>query len=246
MPIVPCFDPSTGASGGPQGGGGTPTGWVVIGDLSPLTFSDPAGVLTSYAFVGGFHEFDLTTQSPTADYALNSGGGFTGPRWSGPLVDADGLPVLAGDKFVMLVELSDLDPGLSRQCAAAWRLAKVPASTTTAAIQPNAIWGGATAVGTPNGGVAVLNFASTASVASATLVSGNLQFAGTPQRLMVGGSVEISSPTTTGVAQRLGGTAFAGAAGDPLQLFVCVSSLGAVATTAGLLRMKARYQIVRF
>ena len=247
MPIVPAFDPSTGASGGPQdGGGGSGDAWVVIGDLTPLTFSDPAGVLTSYAFNAGDHEFDMTTQLATADYALNSGGGFTGPRWSGPLVDADGQAVLAGDKFVMLIELSDLDPGASRQWAAAFGIAKIPASTTTATIQPNAIWGGATAVGTPNGGVAVLNFASTASIASATLVSGNLQFAGTPQRLMVGGSVEISSPTTTGVAQRQGGTAFAGAAGDPLQLFVCITSLGAVATTAGLLKMKARYQIVRF
>jgi hypothetical protein len=63
---------------------------------------------------------------------------------------------------------------------------------------------------------------------------------------MVGGTVEISSPTTTGVASRTGGTAFAGAAGDPLQFFVAVTSLGAVATTAGLLKMKARYQIVRF
>ena len=106
--------------------------------------------------------------------------------------------------------------------------------------------GGSTAVSTPNGGVDVLNFAATASVASATLVSGSLQFAGTPQRLMVGGSVEISSPTTTGVAQRLGGTAFAGTDADPLQLFICVTSLGAVATTAGLLRMKARLNIVRF
>jgi hypothetical protein len=245
MPIVPCFDPTTGASGGPQGGG-TPTGWVTVGDLAPLTFSDPASLLTSYSFSAGDHEFDMTTQSATADFALNSTGNFTGPRWSAPLVDAAGQPVLAGEKFVMLVELSDLDPGLSRQWAAAFGVAKIPTSTSTATIQPNVIWGGSTGAGTPNGGVDVLNFASTASVASATLVSGNLQFVGAPQRIMVGGSVEISSPTTTGVAQRLGGTGFAGVAGDPLQFFVCVTSLGAVATTAGLLKMKARYQIVRF
>lgn len=249
MPIVPAFDPASGASGGPQGGGGTPTGWVTIGDLTPRTFADPAGVMTSYAFNAGFHEFDMTTQGATADYALNSGPNFSGPRWAGPLVDGVGQPVLAGDKFVMMVELSDLDPGLSRQWAAAWGVAKVPFPPSPYAVattQPNVIWGGSTAVGTPNGGVDVLQFAATASVASATLVSGNLQFAGTPQRLMVGGSVEISSPTTTGVAQRLGGTGFAGSDGDPLQFFVCVSSLGAVATTAGLLKMKARYQIVRF
>lgn len=247
MPIVQVFDPYTGAANG--GGGGTPaptSGWVIIGDLTPRTFSDPAGVLTSYAFNAGFHEFDMTTQLANADLALNSTANFTGPRWSGPLQDSAGQPVLAGDKFVLMVELSDLDPGLSRQWAAAFGVAKVPTSTATATIQPNVIWGGSTGTGTPNGGVDILQFAATASVASATLVSGNLQFAGSPQRIMVGGSVELSSATTTGVAQRLGGTAFAGADGDPLQFFVCVTSLGAVATTAGLLKMKARYQVVRF
>jgi len=188
----------------------------------------------------------MTTQLANANFALNSAANFTGPRWSGPLVDGLGQPVLAGDKFLMMVQLTDLDPGASRQWAAAWGVAKVPASTITSTIQPNVIWGGSTSVGTPNGGVDILNFASTASIASATIVSGNLQFAGAPQRLMVGGSVEISSPTTSGVAQRLGGTAFAGTAGDPLQFFVAVTSLGAVATTAGLLKMKARYQIVRY
>ena len=231
---------------GDGGGAPVPTGWTNIGDISGLTFSDPASLLTSYAFNAGDHEFTMTTQLANGDYALNSGGNFTGPRWSGPLVDGTGAPVLAGDKFLMMVQLTDLDPGASRQWAAAWGVAKVPASTITATIQPNVIWGGSTSVGTPNGGVDILNFASTASVASATIVSGNLQFAGAPQRLMVGGSVEISSPTTTGVASRTGGTAFAGTAGDPLQFFVAVTSLGAVATTAGLLKMKARYQIVRY
>ena len=229
-----------------SGGAAPAPTWINIGDLTPLTFSDPAAVLTSYAFNAGDHEFTMTTQLANANFALNSTANFTGPRWSGPLVDGLGQPVLAGDKFLMMVQLTDLDPGASRQWAAAWGVAKVPASTITSAIQPNVIWGGSTGVGTPNGGVGILNFASTASVGSATIVSGNLQFAGSPQRLMVGGSVEISSPTTTGVAQRTGGTAFAGAAGDPLQLFVAVTSLGAVATTAGLLKMKARYQIVRF
>jgi hypothetical protein len=246
MPVARVFDPYTGGAIGGGGGTPVPTGFVNVGDLTPLTFSDPASLLTSYAFNAGDHEFTMTTQLANGDYALNSGGNFTGPRWSGPLVDGTGAPVLAGDKFLMMVQLTDLDPGASRQWAAAWGVAKVPASTLTAAIQPNVIWGGSTGVGTPNGGVGILNFASTASIASATLVSGNLQFAGSPQRLMVGGSVEISSPTTTGVASRTGGTAFAGAAGDPLQFFVAVTSLGAVATTAGLLKMKARYQIVRF
>ena len=229
-------------------GGSPASSWVTVGDLSTLPFSDPAGVLSSYAFTGD-HEFALTTQPATADLALNAGPNFTGPRWGGPLLDALGAPVLAGDKFVMMVELMDLDPGASRQWAAAWGVAKVPfgaSPTPVSVIQPAVIWGGSTGVGTPNGGVCVLQFVQTASVVSATIVSGNLQFAGAPQRIMVGGSVDISSATTTGVAQRTGGTAFSGADGDPLEFFVALTSLGAVATTAGVLKMKARYQIVRF
>jgi len=245
MPIVPCFDPTTGASGGPQGG--TPTGWVTVGDLAPLTFSDPAGVLTSYAFVGGFHEFDMTTQLANADFALNSGGNFTGPRWSAPLVDAAGQPVLAGDKFIMAVELSDLDPGLSRQWAAAFGVAKIPTSTVTATIAPRCISGGSTGVGTPNGGAFNLNLAATSSLASGVLVSGSQHFLGSPGRLCIGGSVGIQSASAGAANQRLDAvTGWAGTDGDPLQFFVCVTSLGAVASTAGLLRMKARYQIVRF
>jgi hypothetical protein len=164
MPVARVFDPYTGGAIGGGGGTPVPTGFVNVGDLTPLTFSDPASLLTSYAFNAGDHEFTMTTQLANGDYALNSGGNFTGPRWSGPLVDGTGAPVLAGDKFLMMVQLTDLDPGASRQWAAAWGVAKVPASTITAAIQPNVIWGGSTGVGTPNGGVGILNFASTASL----------------------------------------------------------------------------------
>jgi hypothetical protein len=141
---------------GDGGGAPVPTGWTNIGDISGLTFSDPASLLTSYAFNAGDHEFTMTTQLANGDFALNAGANFTGPRWSGPLVDGTGAPVLAGDKFLMMVQLTDLDPGASRQWAAAWGVAKVPASTITAAIQPNVIWGGSTSVGTPNGGVVFL------------------------------------------------------------------------------------------
>lgn len=229
-------------------GGGPASSWINIGDLSTRSFSDPAGVLTSYAFTGD-HEFAMTSQLANADLALNAGGNFTGPRWAGPLIDALGAPVLAGDKFVMMVQLMDLNPGASRQWAAAWGVAKVPfgpTPTPTNTIQPAVIWGGSTGTGTPNGGVCTFNVGFTASVASATLVSGSLQFSGSPQRIIIGGSVDISSATTTGANQRLAGTAFSGADGDPLQFFVCLTSLGAVATTAGTLKMKARYNIVRY
>jgi len=229
-------------------GGGPASTWINVGDLSTLSFSDPAGVLSSYAFTGD-HEFAMTTQPINGDLALNAGPNFTGPRWAGPLVDALGAPVLAGDKFVMMVQLTDLDPGASRQWAAAWGVAKVPfgpTPTPTGTIQPAVIWGGSTSVGTPNGGVCIFNVGFTTSILSATLVSGSLQFSGSPQRMIVGGSVEISSATTTGANQRLGGSTFSGANGDPLQFFVCLTSLGAVATTAGTLKMKARYNIVRY
>jgi hypothetical protein len=58
---------------GDGGGAPVPTGWTNIGDISGLTFSDPASLLTSYAFNAGDHEFTMTTQLANGDYALNSG-----------------------------------------------------------------------------------------------------------------------------------------------------------------------------
>lgn len=221
-------------------------GWIDVGDLTPLTFSDPASVLTSYAFNAGKHEFNMTTQLATADFALNAGANFTGPRWSAPLIDGLGQPVLAGDKFLMMIQLTDLDAGLSRQWAAAWGVAKIPTSTVTNTIAPRLISGGATGVGTPNGGAFNLSLGATASLAGGVTVSGNQQFEGTPGRICVGGSVAIQGAASSAVNQRLDGvTGWAGTDADPLQFFVSVTSLGAVATTAGLLKMKARYQIVR-
>jgi hypothetical protein len=128
MPIAYAF---------PQGGGGgaplpAPT-FQPLGDLNGggFTFSDPNSLVSSYSFAAGVHSFGLVTVNPAVgNYALNSAPNFTGPRWTQPLVDGTGAPVLAGDKFLMMVQLTDLDPGASRQWAAAWGVAKVPASTS--------------------------------------------------------------------------------------------------------------------
>ena len=218
---------------------------VVIGDLTPLTFSDPAAVLTSYAFVVDEHQFNMTTQLATSDYALNSGGNFTGPRWSQALVDSAGVPVLAGDRFTMIISISDLDVGLSKAWCVAWGVAKIPASTVTNTIAPAFIWAGSTGVATPNGGIGFNNFATTSSLASATKVNGCMLFGGIPGRSIAGGTFIIQSAASTANNNRLGTSTWAGSDIDPLQIFVAVSSLGAVATTAGLIKMKASYTIIR-
>jgi hypothetical protein len=218
---------------------------VIIGDLTPFTFSDPAGVMTSYAFASDTHEFNMTTQLANANFALNSGTDFTGPRWSKPLVDSAGVAVLAGDRFTMIINISDLDVGASRVWCAAWGVAKIPAVTPTITIAPGFIWAGSIAAGTPNGGIGFNNLATTSTLASATKVAGQILFGGSPGRDIVGGEFVIQSGASTSKNQRFGITNWAGTDADPLQLFIAVSSLGAAATTAGILKMKCSYTIVR-
>jgi hypothetical protein len=69
MPVVPCFDPTTGASGGPSGGGGTPSlsdvAFTVV-DLTDgsWTLFDPDNAVQSVAFAGGSGATRPTTGQP--------------------------------------------------------------------------------------------------------------------------------------------------------------------------------------
>lgn len=107
MPIVPCFDPATGASGGPQsGGGGTPGGIRLLGDLSSATFTDSQAMLTGYSFdaVSGVHSFGCASiPTPNLDMVSSSGNNFSGPKWILPLTYDDGSPVSWDDAFTMTV-----------------------------------------------------------------------------------------------------------------------------------------------
>ena len=102
MPIIPCFDPTTGASGGPAAGGGTPvtppaatTEAVAAGGSPSATtfgaFTDPGSVISSY---------QATLTSTVGTTALAGGSGLGPYTYSG---FAD------GDSFV--VELDAKDAG---------------------------------------------------------------------------------------------------------------------------------------
>lgn len=109
MSIVPCFDPTTGASGGPaSGGGSTPTGGFAALDLSSgftslapdamsfkSTATDGAGVST--------FTFDALAVGD-AKYAF-SGTGASWPRLYKDLTDSTGTLTTA-DSFLMLVRLT--------------------------------------------------------------------------------------------------------------------------------------------
>ena len=111
MPIAPCFDPDTGASGGAAGGGGG-------ADLSALGFeqvnitdgswdqTDPGSLVQSTAYASGVNQvvFNALAAGST-DYAWAAGTNQKAPRWTKALtaVDGAGSPVQlkSGDTFIL-------------------------------------------------------------------------------------------------------------------------------------------------
>ena len=99
MPIAPCFDPTTGASGGSQGGGGS-TG----ADLSALGFEavdltdgwtlyDPNSLVNSVSHSGGINTVTMNALGAGSnDYSFTIGGNLKMPRWYKNLsaLDANG------------------------------------------------------------------------------------------------------------------------------------------------------------
>ncbi len=86
MSIVPCFDPTTGASGGASSGGGSAT-------LSNLTFEtvdlttgwtllDPDSLVKAVSFAGGFNTITLNELATGSNlYNWASGTSIQAPRW---------------------------------------------------------------------------------------------------------------------------------------------------------------------
>ena len=97
MPITPCFDPTTGASGGASGGGGgvnldaVPLGAAI--DLTDgWTLVDPQGVVdTTYGtngvtFSGGFNTVQFNAFGPGSNFNWGSTAAHEAPRWHKPLL----------------------------------------------------------------------------------------------------------------------------------------------------------------
>jgi len=107
MPIVPCFDPTTGASGGPSGGGGAAAG---LPDWSPVdvtdgswTAADPGGNgrVASVSVASNTTTVTWNAFTATADDAVD-GSTFTGQRYYKALTYPDGSPVSLTDAGWMI------------------------------------------------------------------------------------------------------------------------------------------------
>jgi hypothetical protein len=111
MPIAPCFDPDSGASGGAAGGGGG-------ADLSALGFeqvnitdgswtqTDPDSLVQSTAYASGVNQVVFNALGVgSTDYAWAAGTNQKAPRWTKALtaVDGAGSPVQlkSGDTFIL-------------------------------------------------------------------------------------------------------------------------------------------------
>ena len=75
MPITPCFDPTTGASGGAApGGAGASFSNVSLRTIDPSSWSttDPDGLLKSVTHASGSTTFTFNASSGSANYLLTS------------------------------------------------------------------------------------------------------------------------------------------------------------------------------
>ena len=233
--------------------GVTTAEWRSVGDLADpsWTFSDPNSLESSYAYNSATdtHTIGLVAVNPAvADYAINSGTGFTGPRWYKGLTDSAGAPVLAGDRFLLFIRHSNFSvAGGLTQWGMYLGVAGVPASTTLTTLQANGQWMGVTGAGTPNVGAHATNIAGTVSLASATSGRGTAFFSGAPTREKAGVTSIVTSATTQDAIQRLDGAAWASGVVDatPVSLWLCATTLGAVVTTAGSIDVKLEYAVLR-
>ena len=88
MGIVPVFDPTTGASGGPAGGGGSAslydvafTGPINLTD-GTWTLLDPDNLIQSISYAGGYHTVVWNALAAgSSDYNWGSGSNHRAPRW---------------------------------------------------------------------------------------------------------------------------------------------------------------------
>jgi len=110
MPIAPCFDPTTGASGGaaPAAGGAdlSALGFTQIDITDGFTLTDPDSLVNTSSSAGGVNQvvFNVLSSGST-DYAWGSGTNQRAPRWVKDLTAADAtggeVQVKSGDAFIL-------------------------------------------------------------------------------------------------------------------------------------------------
>lgn len=114
MPITPCFDPTTGASGGaaPSGGGSLNdvpmTGPVDLTDGS-WTLLDPDGLIDTVTFDGTHNVITWNALAAGSnDYVWDAGAAHRAPRWYKAL-EIDGVRMTSDDIFDALMLISNDD-----------------------------------------------------------------------------------------------------------------------------------------
>ena len=120
MPIAPCFDPTTGASGGAQPGGGggadlSALGFTAIDITDGFTLTDPDSLVDSVSNTGGINKVVLNAlASGDTNHTWGSGNTQRAPRWVKNLdvTDATGGEVqpLSGDTFILQTVLQFAAP----------------------------------------------------------------------------------------------------------------------------------------
>lgn len=253
MPIAPCFDPTTGASGGPQPS--TPAVAVrSLGDLNGggYTFSDTAGVaLSSYSYdvATDTHTFNTNTIAVGNEtYSLISGANFTSPKWRAPLTYADGTPVLVGDAFSLDVRFDNVSVGAARQYLLAVAVVESASSTVIGTMRPSGVYCLTSSVGTPGVGVVADNLGAAATLASMVSGSGTTIFGGGTAIGSCGkggGSCIARSASSISTNTRGDGNTWASASTSQLAIAVMLSTNGTVPTTGGAFAMRIKYAITK-
>lgn len=150
MPIIPCFDPDTGASGGPSdGGGGGGGGDINSGDVEyetidltdgSWTLVDPANVISSVTISSGVHTFNLSAKTSaeiTTALIPTVGTGIQWPRWyrrfSPNSVDCN-----TDDHTMLLTRMSNLSRNFSNPSFDSWGIYMLHGSYESATATVNA------------------------------------------------------------------------------------------------------------
>jgi hypothetical protein len=111
MAITPCFDPTTGASGGASGGGGTPSLDAVAFTVVDLTdgswtLYDPDSAVQSVAFAGGFNTVTFNALLASSNNNWSTTGDHRAPRWY-KLLTIGANQVVTGSHMAFTSRLQD-------------------------------------------------------------------------------------------------------------------------------------------
>lgn len=253
MPIVPFFDPATGASGGPSQAVSA-VALRSLGDLNggAYNFSDTAGVaLSSYSYDSATdtHTFNTNTIAVGNEtYSLISGANFTSPKWRQALTYSDGTPVLVGDAFSLDVRFDNVSVGASRSYLVAVAVVESASSTVIGTMRPSGVYCLSSSVGTPGVGVVADNLGAAATIASMVSGCGTTIFSGGSAIGSCGkggGACIARSASSISTNTRADGNTWASASTSQLALAIMLSTNGTVTTTGGALAMRIKFAVTK-